>query len=391
MAEHLAVDPASVETANWRSSRYKHEIDGFIVDGDYLLEKLNKRTQVETTEQVWHDIVPPFEVPEGEGIPTLVNPDNPFYVWDRKPEQWHPCWFIWDDRGLTIIDMVTGEIIGHGTQIPAEALVLSCADDGIDAWYNFREVAYNHYLSMGMIVTNLIMPTKAEIISEIAGHLYWFHIAHGTDTFFQPGVGGLAVQVTAAEVAEELQGREPYILAFVGSCGAMDSTGPGTWSQAFTKNMKGHTVVGFKYLSQYTQEWIYSLSWVQKFYHYLGLGYSAEAAFEEAVVDVPEFSPYIDIYEGTEEFPHIFLPGEVKIATVSMYNPTSSRINYDSILSLGPSSSEQSFYLFGYVNKSVGFPITMPLTPGTYPVYLDVYVTGVLIAHYRAPRDVRII
>lgn len=112
--QSLAVQPASVETANFRSVRSKHMVNGFIVDGDYYLEKLDKRTMMITRERVWNEIIPPFEVPEDEGIAVLINPDNHSYVWIKKPELWHPCWLRYDEENLMIVDMITNAVIGRG-------------------------------------------------------------------------------------------------------------------------------------------------------------------------------------------------------------------------------------------------------------------------------------
>lgn len=114
----------ATETKNWSSVKYLHYVDGFLVDGDYHLIKKNKLTGEVVEDWVWHEITPPFKLPQDGGIAVLVNTDNLYYNWISKPKKYHPCWFIREGADLTIVDMLTNKVIGYGTPIPGKELKL---------------------------------------------------------------------------------------------------------------------------------------------------------------------------------------------------------------------------------------------------------------------------
>ena len=89
-----------------------------------------------------------------------------------------------------------------------------------------------------------------------------------------------------------------------------------------------------------------------------------------------------------------FSPGESKTAKVTMKNPTIKAFDYEGVIYMGNTLAEVSRQLFS-LNASeervIGLPITMPNTPGVYPVNIGVFSGGQNVGLYRGVEDVEII
>ena len=101
------------------------------------------------------------------------------------------------------------------------------------------------------------------------------------------------------------------------------------------------------------------------------------------------------VIEGTlPPFPAIFSPGSTHTATATMLNPTAMSLDYDAELYLdvmkAASSGVISFSLAPGETRDIRFTVVMPSVVGAYPVYLDVFSSGQLIAAYQATEDVLI-
>lgn len=87
-----------------------------------------------------------------------------------------------------------------------------------------------------------------------------------------------------------------------------------------------------------------------------------------------------------------FEGGSYHVARATLTNPTTSGFTYNLELYLGVTKVATSGVLTaaipagGTITQS--FPVVMPLTEAEHEVFLDVWVAGSLIAHYKATENV---
>jgi hypothetical protein len=86
-----------------------------------------------------------------------------------------------------------------------------------------------------------------------------------------------------------------------------------------------------------------------------------------------------------------FESASAHVATATFINPKSAGFDYSASLCMGTGWTEMasaSFHLNAGESKAIAFPVIMPATPGTYPVYFKVTCGGVLIGTFAATEDV---
>jgi len=89
-----------------------------------------------------------------------------------------------------------------------------------------------------------------------------------------------------------------------------------------------------------------------------------------------------------------FLSGVVKVAKVTLRNPTGKAFDYHAVLFMGVNQAavaELDVSLGAGESKQVSFSVTMPSQTGVYPVYLGVYSAGQLLTLYQATENVEIV
>lgn len=89
-----------------------------------------------------------------------------------------------------------------------------------------------------------------------------------------------------------------------------------------------------------------------------------------------------------------FSGGESKVAVAQMTNPTGKAFSYSATLYMGVNMVAMAAAQFDLGPGETGeirFSVTMPQDPGVYPVYLDVWSGEILLGHYQATEDVKIV
>lgn len=93
---------------------------------------------------------------------------------------------------------------------------------------------------------------------------------------------------------------------------------------------------------------------------------------------------------------YTFEPNTVHTARATLRNPSTVSFDYTADLYLGKYEGDkvalnsQSFTLAAGEQRSIDFPITMPLVQDIYHVYLDISHEGEVIGKYQATEDVQV-
>lgn len=111
---------------------FQHVVGKFTVDGDRLIVQVKHGTrEPEIIQRVWtEDVVAPEESDEvrppapeekleGKVVPVLIDPDDPFYIWEpgKKPAPKTPCLLVRRKAYVKVLDM-KGNLLGRGVPPP---------------------------------------------------------------------------------------------------------------------------------------------------------------------------------------------------------------------------------------------------------------------------------
>ena len=233
------------------------------------------------------NIVP---APGADARLVLIDHKNPFWILDSTVKQDITCWVVHTDEGRTLLyDAVTGKKVGEGIPMPTDkAISLSGfnTDEWPDPWDGFRENAASWCNSWGFSTWNVFAPPYTQHSNYIkdTSCTFRFAVAHGGSTGFTSCKGQT---ITDDDIASWLANRDKMTFAFLGHCGGMCSTGPGTLSNAFRKGSMTDTVtVG---ICNPTEEgWPQALPWQDKLFYMANTGVTWKSSFDYANACYPE-------------------------------------------------------------------------------------------------------
>ena len=127
-------------------------------------------------------------------------------------------------------------------------------------WDRWTLNAHHHFKGMNARAFHQYLCPKVTFQSMIhqEDNDFYYHLCHGDSTRFQTGDGSFT---SADEVGQWMESRPPMQFSFIGSCGAMEKTGPGTLSWAFAKGDSQCAVVGYVRMGELGNGWSVSLPW----------------------------------------------------------------------------------------------------------------------------------
>jgi hypothetical protein len=291
-------------------------IDGVIVEKNFKVYQFDENGNLLKKNIYWREDLPehlpPTKIISKEKAESMVNGTIQFSklyiissdsdVFPIKPTPKNPSWvvrsIINNTVVITIIDAVTGNILGYGIPPPMyNAFSLTgptgnypCSG-GWDAWY---ENAKDWFNTMGYNVETIKWPTKSEIQNHIQSDetALFYELAHGGSYSFANGcLDGNNYEITTANDIETwISGFKKMPFTFLGSCEGMCDTNDNTFSYEFRKgSMVDTATVGYCNMDKdYCDScWIFSRNWQNEMFYYMNLGWTIKAAFDQANEDYP--------------------------------------------------------------------------------------------------------
>lgn len=307
-----------IEIGNMLVFWHQRTIDWAMVEKDYIVYQIEKSTgELLARKSHWRS-----DLPEALPHPLIaqaqaealvkaeilscslyfISPESDVFPLDPAPE--NPCWVVRNTGGhgeyvVTVIDAVTGVILGYGVPPPNPgAFTMTgpisqypapCAG-GWDTWV-WNAVWW--FDLMGYWIAPAMLPTKAEVQAHIqsTSTAMFYEIAHGGSSYFRNGCLGDDYETTTSlEIESWMAGYEKMPFAFIASCGGMCNTADGSFAYEFRKGSdENTTVVGYCGMDepQCDNCWTYSKEWQSRLFQYMWQEYPVKVAFDMANADYP--------------------------------------------------------------------------------------------------------
>ena len=305
-----------IEIGSMRVFFHQRTIDGAAVEKDHIVYQLDRETgRLLARKSHWRGDLP-ASLPgrrisrrQAEAMVQgavlfsglyVISPESDVFPLEKTPQ--NPCWAVrsMDEHGrhiVTIVDAVSGAILGQGVPPPYTAFSLTGPvyfNPCEHSWHNWYLSARSWFNTMGYSTEAVEWPTKTKLQSHIQSTetAMFYELAHGGSTSFASGClgGNNPEYTTAADVEAWMLGYEKMPFAFIGSCGGMCSTGNNTFAYEFRKGSNENAaVVGYCGMGdpQCAECWSYSIEWQNALFYYMSLGWTVNDAFVQANADYP--------------------------------------------------------------------------------------------------------
>jgi hypothetical protein len=289
---------------------YQRMLDGAIVEKDFISYQFDSNTgTLLAKKQHWREDLPE-RLPEiqvareraqaiiGGEIETtrlfILSPQSAVFPIRPVPE--NPCWVVRSTAAgrvtLTVIDALTGKVLGHGVPPPYDAYSLagpaSCVEGQVYAAWSQHAAAW--FNTMGYDADGDTMPTYDQIKPHVRSDstALFYELAHGGSESFCINCDQGSTWLRAFQVGLWMGGRAKMPFAFIGSCSGLCETGEGTFSDEFRKGSVENTVtVGYCFGGGCETCWEWSIEWQTALFDYMSQGWTVKAAFDQAMADYP--------------------------------------------------------------------------------------------------------
>jgi len=307
---------------------WEHLIDDIYVKNDYIL----LHNEIENGEILDYDIswtdIEITNIDDTDFEPNeyfwkkkvlFSEPEDRSFFYEFYQSQEYPviCWEVRHTDGTTILYDIDGKIIGDGVPAPYNGFSMSGFHESSypDPWLDWRLNANSWYTNWCDSTGSISFQTPDTISSYISDPVYelFYEIAHGGSNSFK---ATQSEYYYASDVTTALQDRNPMRFAFIGSCGGMDNTGPGTWSYEFRKGDNLETVaIGYTGMGS-CPGWSVSLQWQDYMFYVMDQDKTIKNAFDLACAEYPTIAPCVvftgdtnlEIREEEEQREKIILP-----------------------------------------------------------------------------------
>jgi hypothetical protein len=310
---------------------YFHQrvFEGVLIERDYINYQFDRATGVLLSKKMhWREDLPehlarpvlsredaeamvPGQVQRADLY--LISPES--YVYPVRPVPENPCWVVRTLDGdrivITIIDSVTGRIVGNGVPPPYNAFSITGPGDCPPTWdwRYWSQNAAHWFNTMGYSAESVVYATLEQIRGNIKSdeNAMFYEIDHGGSDSFRYGCdNGSWLSLQAFKVGFWIANFAKMPFTFLSSCDGMCDLGPGTFSYEFRKGSFENTAtVGYCGMSTAgcADCWDWSVEWQDALFGYMSQGFSVKSAFDQANADYPVCGGYGCMrFAGDESF-----------------------------------------------------------------------------------------
>ena len=234
----------------------------------------------------------------------IISPESEIFHFDPVPE--NPCWVVrtGDEDGfsvITVVDAVTGEVLGNGTPPPSEGMAIhgvhydppdgpGC-DNSNPIWNDHAQNAHDWFETMGYDTIKIGAAYGAQVQGHVQSDdgLMFYELNHGGSTSFK---NRCEDDILATEIETWINSYASMGFAFIGSCEGLCNTSENTFAAEFSKGHSSDTVVvGYCNMANDTlcenDCWGNAIAWQTELFSRMNSGYTVSSAYYYANLAYP--------------------------------------------------------------------------------------------------------